>query len=768
MGASVAIQIEGTGRPAGWRFGPEALEPRTRIVVADANLETAIPKGQSMRLSLFLTRGTSWPVKKDEMIAQHTLSLKGQTSGPIGFYLVIPRDAELNGGLLHAFAELSSIDQNAAGNAGTPATGTVTLKGLTITSSAIKASASPDVKRCAYLDYAARAAYCRPDMRPAKPNFDIFKLPGLTASILEVRDPNDPRLAFFFRESSRLIQALAREGNRNGPFEFFLPIATYTVAKKNLGPVFTQAPGFAAYRQIVFAHQSSMPNYASGGARLFEPRGKSGGAEEVPHVGNGNFNLLDSAAGLLAAQEFPDLQTKETPKKAGPVQVRNRDEILRDMHVYLRALYHSLLTGNTEEYGSPIYLAIDFAPIRMVAEYAEDPAIRDMATKTLTWLYISSIASWNQGHYINSAGRSKGDFLGDTNDLSFLTWLLFDTTHSASGSGTTFNILMATPGAFRLPDAVKPLIDLPFVKRETSHRGGTVYVYTFQSKSFGLTNSIEDMNGVGRKTDPKWDSHGFYKEGSRNKLNWFTDKPGAFSPQWENSAQPYAGRRNQVNAPYYGINPWSTVLQCRGTQIGLSDVRKTYPFRKLYVTYPASLRLRVAKPDGWNLCHTGGVMFAFRSLRPPTAAGEQKDGSAITDAYDYKRTAWILEVTEAPQITGVKPAATLTAELDAFHKQLQSAKINVTNLDDTAPGAPVLTYTSPFSGRTLKLDAAVYPIPVDGEGMPISQYPVLATYPDNRAAPCIMHIGSKLQWLDGSGKPLYVIDATGWRQGPLR
>jgi hypothetical protein len=759
--SEVTLRIQGAPRSAAWRFGPVEIDAASHAVVAQANVATDIPQGQTMRLSLYVARGTDWPSKAEDIISQQTLTLKGHATQLIGFRVVIPRDAKHDKRPFCVFVELSSVGKTS------PATGTVTLRNLSILCSRIKAAASSEDKRRAYLAYAAMSARWSPDFRPSKPNKDIFRLPGLLVSILEVKDPQDPRLAYFFSESSRLIQALDRPGNRNGPFEYFLPIATYTVAKKTLGQVFTQSPGFDAYRRVVLAHQSLNPNYASGGSRLFAPGAQFSGPNDASrHIGNGNFNLLDSASGLLSAQEFSELETKEVNGKTGGVRVRKQGEILKEMHVYLRALFHSILTRNTEEYGSPIYLAIDFAPIRMVAEYAQDPEIRKMAADTLTWLYISTLASWNQGHYVNSAARSKGDFLGDRNDLSLLPWLLFDVTESASGAGTPFNILMATPGAFRLPDVVKPFTDLPFVKRETSGRAGAVYIYTFQSKSFGLTCSMEDMNGVGHFNDPKWDRHGFYKEAARNKLNWFADKPGAFSPQWEDSAQPYANRRNQPNMPYYGVNPWSYVLQCRGTQIGLSDVRETYPFRKLYVSYPNSIRLRVAKPDGWILCHTGAVMFAFRSLKPPTQAGSENTGAPVTDYYDYKRTAWILEVVEAPTSSGSKSADTLARELDGFHKLLIGAEIQASNLNDADPAPPVLVYTSPITHKTLKLDASVYPIPADGEGMPLAQYPLLATYPDNPKAPRILHVGSKLQWLDGSGKPLHVIDAGRWLNSP--
>ena len=262
-------------------------------------------------------------------------------------------------------------------------------------------------------------------------------------------------------------------------------------------------------------------------------------------------------------------------------------------------------------------------------------------------------------------------------------------------------------------------------------------------------------SSASNRANPNWDRDGFYKEAGRHKLNWFGDKSGGFSPQWENSAQPYADRRNQRNGRNYGLNPWSYVIQCRGTQIGLADVREGYPFRKLYCTYLLDdLRARIVKPDsGWTLCHTGRVIFAFRSLKPATIANDPKTTGALTDWYDYKKTAWILEVIEAPRPGKTKTPTDITAELEEFHHTLLTAKAESTHLDDANKESPTLIYTSPVSGKTLKLDAAVYPVPADGEGVPISQYPLLATYPDEKSAPRIVQENDTLLWLDGSGKP---------------
>lgn len=589
-------------------------------------------------------------------------------------------------------------------------------------------------------------------------NKTALRLPGLLASIVEVKDTNDPRLARFMDETIRILKGLGDANNRLGPFEIYFPIANHVAAKRILGSTLTSHPAYPAYEAAVFGHQCKWADYRSNGSA--PPKSPIRDAKTLSDVSanidNGNFRLLVTAAGYLAAQEFPNLKTTSKDPKTGVERVFNSNQIRNETGLYIRRAYHSLATRNTSEYGSQTYLAIDFAPIRMIAEHAKDPEIRQTAARTLDWLYTSLAASWNQGHYINSAARSKGEFLGTRSGMGFLGWLAFDTGKPTPGTTTPFCIYLALPGTYQIPPAIRPHTRFPFVKREKIGEGNNfVTVYTYQSKSFGLTNSIESRDPANR-AKPTWDRDGFYKEAGRHKLNWFGPQGGGFSPQWQNSAQPYAGRRNQANGRYYGINPWSYVLQHRGTQIGLADVRTEYPFRKLYVSYPqdGSIVGKIHKAEsGWTLCHTGRMIFAFRSLKPPTLSDDTKTKGSVTDWYDYKKTAWILEAAEAPESGSAKTPAMIQAELEKFHQTLLSAKTASTHLDDADKDPPTLAYTSPVSGKTLTIDASIYPLPADGEGVPITRYPLLATYPDDKSAPRILQEKDRLLWLNGAGKP---------------
>jgi len=755
---AVTLNISNPQGSAGLRFGPIAVPRTTRVVNVSFIYDCSVPAGQTFLFSLLASGSPGFPASESSVIGRRDFSLSGSAKGKsVSFNLPIARDNP-PGDHCYIFAELKPKSPGVAA-------GTVTVRELDVLSSAIAPLPTGEARKRAYLDFVSRYLMCQGDSK--KPNADILKLPGHLASIAGVTDPNDPRIQKFFDEAIRMVKNLRAPDNRLGPFEIFLPIATFSAAKSLLGPALTNHPGFNAFRQEILEHQSAWPDYKSCGSGVQKRQAKEAKTlDDVPSgIGNGNFQLLVMAAGLLSAQEFPELKTTAQFSK-GPDRTQSSAEILREMNLYCKAVFANTVNYNLSEYGSPIYLAIDYTPIRIIAENARDPEVKKMASETLDWMFASLAASTNQGYHINSAARSKGDFLGPLNALSVLAWMNFETPVTGAATSTAFNAFMALPGKYRVPDSIRPLTRFPYVKRERIGRPGNhVWIYTYQSRSFALTSSIEDMGGDARAKNPKWDSHGFYKEGARNKLNWFADSTGGFSPQWENSAQPYAGRRNQVNGRYYGINPWSLVLQCQGTQIGLSDVRDGYPFRKLYATYPGdgAFRLRVTKPDtGWTLCHTGAMMFAFRSLKPPTLANDGKPGGPLTDWYDYKKTAWILESVEAPE-TKDKSDAALAAQLEAFHKRLLGARVHVTGLDDASPEKPTFTYTSPMTGKTMRLDAAVYPIPADGEGISTRNYPVLATYPELPNSPRMLHDNGVLQLFDAAGKPIFARNFTGWK-----
>lgn len=767
IASPVTLAITAPDQEASLRFDSISIPPTARAVVLDAMVETDIPAGKPFRITVTFASSHTYPDEPTKLLSRSHRILKGKIRERIYLNVPLPPRQKLPS-VLYAFVEIAGNELDRSGKPGKSQPGTMTVRDMRLTPSILPASRSTNERKKAYLHFTGLHTLSGSPGRIN--NKTALRLPGLLASVMDVKSANDPRITRFIGETSAILKGMRDNKVRLGPFEIFFPIANHVAAKKQLGSLLASHPDYKEYERLLIDYQSAWADYKSNGSDSpRRPIREAKTIADVPaDIDNGNFRLLVTAAGYLSAQEFPELRTKSIDPSTKQETIHNRDRILREMGFYIHRVYHSITTLNTSEYGSQTYLAIDFAPIHIIAEHARDPEIRKIATHTLDWLYSSLAASWNQGHYINSAARSKGEFLGTGSGLGFIGWFVFDTGRTIDAMTTPFLVYPALPGAYQLPPDLRPFSSLPFVKREKIGKAlHFVSVYTFQSRSFGLTTSMENRNPPGR-SKPKWDTDSFFKEAGRHKLNWLGDKPGGFVPQWQNSAQPYASRRNQPNSNYYGLNPWSYVIQHRGTQIGLADVHNDYPFRQLYTIYPGngSIRKRLhMDATGWTLCHTGRTVFAFRSLKPATSRDEKwPDKADSTDRFDYKKTAWILEAVDAPQSSTSKTDDELTDELQKFHRTLSAAKVEAKHLDDADATPPSLSYTSPVSGKTLRLDAGVYPVPHDGENVPIADYPVLATFPDSAKSPRIRQEKDRLRWLDGDGKILFERDFTPWIQ----
>lgn len=748
LSAPVTLTVTDPPKATAARFGPIRVDTSARAINLQAKIESAIPANSKFRLTVLLTHENRFPENMAKQIARTNHTIHSGAKGTLWINVTLPK-VNPSGNSCNAFIEIASGDLDRKGAPGPPTTGRVTVGGIELQTSKLSPATTVEQRRASFLQFQGKHTLTGTVGRVSTKS--ALRLPGLLAAITEVKSTHDPRLTRYLEEHIAIVKGMRDNNLRIGPFEIYFPIANLVAAKQLLGSTLISHPRYPEYVKTVHDFQCSWSDYKSNGDGFPKrPIRDAKSIEDVPEsIDTGNFRLLVTAAGYLSAQEFSDFKTTLVNPKNGQKRVLKREEILHEMNLHIRRVYHSIASRNTWEYGSQTYLAIDFAPIHMIAQYSRDPEIRRIAAHTLDCMYSSLAASLNNGHYIHSAGRSKGEFLGTGSGLGFLGWLMFSQDSNRDALTTPFLVYAALPGTYQVPSIIRPSLEFPFVKRERIGSGNNfVCTYTYQSKSFGLTSSIESRNPSSR-SNPKWDTDGFYKEAGRHKLNWTSPIPGGFAPQWQNSMQPYAGRRNQPNGNYYGLNPWSQVIQHEGTQIGLADVRDGYPFRQLYTIYHGngSIRKRVVYSDSaWTICHTGKTMFAFKSLKPATKPGEAwPDKNSITDRFDYKKTAWILEVVEAPN--GPDSDAQLEKAMLEFHATLIKARIEATHLDDADKTSPAFTYTSPISGRTLRLDAAIYPIAADGESIPILQYPVLSTHPKQSGSPYIRQSNKELLWL---------------------
>jgi len=404
-----------------------------------------------------------------------------------------------------------------------------------------------------------------------------------------------------------------------------------------------------------------------------------------------NYHLMMDGAGYLAAEEWPELVD---------IQGLNAEQIKQATRERLMKHYEQIARENHAEYGATIYLAVNLSAIRMVAEFARDVELRRRAAFALDAMMVDIACTWNQGYNIGSAARAK--YWGSTDtgpenmaSTAAAAWVFFGGNRpiSARGTGWIHSFWMATPGVYTVNEQIVQVAqtrDNPFLHRSFVPGMGKADVHrtTWHSTSYGLCSQWEQAGSF---------TSGLYKESRRNMLKWLSDKGSStFSVCMDNPRRPYNLKEKTANAIGYGENPFSQYLQCQGTLVGLYDVPADYPYYKLYAPFPTSGSIvkRIEK-DGWVFCHNGGMLMAFRSLKPYTWAAKPWSGNDMLWV-DARRNGWVLETAELKSYAGGGAAA----ELDRFAAAvLAKVKIDETGLVAEPPRLKVTA----LSGHVLEM-----------------------------------------------------------------
>lgn len=433
-----------------------------------------------------------------------------------------------------------------------------------------------------------------------------------------------------------------------------------------------------------------------------------------------NMDMMHYTAGLLAAQEWSDF-TDVAGRTAENIINYNRPRILN----VLDNIFHN----NCSEMDAFVYLPTDFMYIRMLAEYCTDSEVNRKAKVVYQQMIAAMIGAWNQELYVANPPRSKGweqlvgGPLGMNSRITMLAWLFFgnpsnsikmadqcmsDTNNSASfcfwvaykGRVVPLPAILNAEKRKTYPYEYTSFIDnITVSKTNTMTKNWKQYKYTWQSQNYGLATQTEIPYNL-----TKAPSTYAYKEIKRTYLVWrdeTTDKC-FFTVCQDNPERPTDAVN--ANAVGYGENPYHRVLQYKGTAIGITNVPTTYLKDNRYRMYVPFTNegIKARHDKEWIFCHTGSMMFAFRTVEPFTMGGRLPFSVPGCTVLMFNPTtthkgAWILETTE---ITEDLKGADMDEELDKFEaKLLANSKIETL---DYSTDYPRLQYTS-MSGDVLDL-----------------------------------------------------------------
>lgn len=420
-----------------------------------------------------------------------------------------------------------------------------------------------------------------------------------------------------------------------------------------------------------------------------------------------NLDLQKYTAGLLAAQEWPDFTDKNN-KNATQITAYNRSRIL----TMLDLTYHN----NCKEMDAFIYLPTDMMCVRMLAEFSTDAEIRQRAYVVYQQVIASMVGAWNQGVYVANPPRAKGwgqlvaGPYGSNSRIGALAWLFFGnplnqlkmTNQYVSDTDNypcfcfwlayTRNIypmqaILDAESRKSFPYEYKSMIDDQVVNKNNGiTKNWKYYKYTYQSQNYGLATQTEIPYNLSGAV-----STYCYKEIKRTYLAWQSDDSDQcfFSVCQDNPERPTDAVNH--NGVAYGENPYHRVLQYKSAAVGITNVPSGYlggNFYQMYVPF-SRLGIKLKKvSDNWVFCHTGTMMFAFRTIEPFTMMTRSPYNVPNCDILMFtdmttRKGSWILQTTE---ITEDLKGADMDEELNKFKaKLLSNSIIETLNYEGNAP-----------------------------------------------------------------------------------
>jgi hypothetical protein len=427
-----------------------------------------------------------------------------------------------------------------------------------------------------------------------------------------------------------------------------------------------------------------------------------------------NYRLMMDGAGYLAAEEWPELVDADG-LNAGDVRKATRERLF--------GYFDGICRNNFDEFGAPIYLAVDLGAVRMLAEFARDPEMRKRATLTLDAMFLDIACTWNQGYNIGSASRAKYWYSTQTSPDSMgstaaTAWIYFGANRPVSGTDWFW---MAPAGRYELPE---PIIRVarersrPFTHQSAVPASGSAQVRrtTYHSMNYGLASQWDHA------TSP---TSSLYKEARRNLLKWVSDRPvSTFAVCMENPARPYRLSENRANRLGYGENSFSQYLQHEGTLIGVYAVPADFPYYKLYApfTTQGAIVKRIERA-GWIFCHNGSMLMGFFTVKPHAWGKKQMEGCDLLWC-EARKNGWVLETSELKPFAGGGVDAELNRFADAV---LAKAQVDSSGIDAECPR---LRYRS-LTGHTLDLTWRPHAVrytdqsKVNGRAVNYSAWPLL-------------------------------------------
>ena len=338
-----------------------------------------------------------------------------------------------------------------------------------------------------------------------------------------------------------------------------------------------------------------------------------------------NHWAMYHASLYIAAEQWPNLPGSEW------FNGKSSDENRIDAGDYLIHWIKITTTIGQGEFDSPDYFPEYANAMTLLADFAQDPAMKQRGKMMLDYLYADFAADHLAGQYLGGYSRiyQPAVFKPLNSGASAFAYLYFGTGDPVQSGWTVLSAL----GSYRLPEIIYHIAtdrSIPYVEKERKRvrnviRFGTeknppVYKYSYVTKDYGigslqggLLQPIQQHTWGVRYTygKPYTTIFGLHPYWSSYELGMF------FPEEIKPLIADVVASKGTYNNPdkWTGGSPFERTFQNTNTLIVLYDIPPGTMTEHIDGFFPGNLEQRIVDPSGWILCKAGETYLAWYPLR---------------------------------------------------------------------------------------------------------------------------------------------------------
>jgi hypothetical protein len=352
-----------------------------------------------------------------------------------------------------------------------------------------------------------------------------------------------------------------------------------------------------------------------------------------------NHWAMYHASLYLAAEQWPGLPGSEW------YNGKSSDENLADARGYLLHWMEITTTIGQGEFDSPDYYPEYMTAAVLLADFAQDPAMRDRGEMLLEYILADFAAEHLDGQYLGGFSRiyQPAVFMPLNSGASAFAYLYFGTGQPTTSSWT----LLPSLSNFRLPQIIYNIAtdrSKPYVERERkrvrnvirfgSEKNPPVYKYTYVTKDYGI-GSLQGglLQPIQQHT---WGVRYLYGRPYTTIFGlhpyWSSYELGMFFPEeLKPLIADVVASKGTYNNPdkWTGGSPFERTFQQKNTLIVLYDIKPGTTTEHIDGFFPRNLEERNIDSSGWILCKAGDTYVGWYPLQEYEWI-EEKDIQGVT------------------------------------------------------------------------------------------------------------------------------------------